>query len=514
MISGMSDHTFNMLRFAFSEDMEILSLYRSLHRVAMLSGVEPIWFDCCPGSCIAYTGEYVDDEECPECGEARYRTQPSGGASKPRRQFCYLPLIPRLQRFFANKTCVEELSYRENYEFNPDAISDVFDSEHYQTLCKTPVTVDGDKLKHNYFSDKRDIAFTTCLDAYLLYKRKRGGPSATPILVQLYNLPPEIRTHLDRLLCVGIIPGPKGPKRLETFLDPFDDECATLAKGVRTFDCVEQCMFDLHAYNIFVLGDIIAIEKFLKLKGHNSIFPCRSCKIEAVNDKKGHKKTYYVPLKSTGKQWDPFELPPREHDDWMLATQKIRSANSQAHGKRIAQALGIKGMPALTRVGSIDFARGVPWDYMHLLLENVVKNLFNMWKGTFKGIDDGKEEYIIPEEDWTKIGKETANAITSIPAAFVRRLGNPVEDQATMTAEGWSFWFMYIAPVVLNGRFEKEAYYTHFMSLVSIMKRCIQFSITHDEIDTLHTDIVNWVKEYERCVYNFRVQKFQGLTSS
>ncbi len=41
-------------------------------------------------------------------------------------------------------------------------------------------------------------------------------------------------------------------------------------------------------------------------------------------------------------------------------------------------------MPALKHVKSIDYARGVPWDFMHLLFENVVKNLVNLWMGNSK----------------------------------------------------------------------------------------------------------------------------------
>lgn len=137
---------------------------------------------------------------------------------------------------------------------------------------------------------------------------------------------------------------------------------------------------------------------------------------------------------------------------------------------------------------------------MLLLLENVVKNLFNLWRGTFKGLDNGKEKYIIPDHIWTTIGKETIATIALIPASFIRSLGNPIEDQTTMTAEGWSFWFMYIAPVILKGHFNKDKYYTHFHKLVNIMKMCTQFSITHVEINTLEDDIIIWVKEYEKFI--------------
>jgi hypothetical protein len=95
-----------------------------------------------------------------------------------------------------------------------------------------------------------------------------------PILIQVLNLPPEIRTHNSHLICLGVIPGPKGPKQLQMFLYPLENECVELARGVPTEDLVECTTFNLHAYNIFTTGDIVAIEKFLHIKGHNGICPC------------------------------------------------------------------------------------------------------------------------------------------------------------------------------------------------------------------------------------------------
>ena len=160
--------------------------------------------------------------------------------------------------------------------------------------------------------------------------------------------------------------------------------------------------------------------------------------------------------------------------------------------------LGIKGMPALTRVGSIDYARGVPWDFMHLLFENVVKNLVHLWMGKFKGLDAGKEDYIIPPEIWKEIGQETVDAVKDIPTAFVRSLGNLAEDSSYFTAEGWAFWFMYLAPILLQGRFQKNSYYDHLCEAADIMKTCIKFSLKCTEIDDLEVRIAHWVKKYER----------------
>ncbi|PPQ89950.1 hypothetical protein CVT25_010093, partial [Psilocybe cyanescens] len=177
------------------------------------------------------------------------------------------------------------------------------------------------------------------------------------------------------------------------------------------------------------------MEKFLNIKRHNAKCPCRSCRIKAVNDSsktKGANKTYYVPLTPPNKQsgaYDPHALPLRKHSDWKTVTDAIESAASPLKQEEIAQEFGIKAMPALTWVGSLDYAQGMPWDYMHLLLENVVKNLVDLWLGRYKGLDAGDEDFIIPEHIWKEVATETTRAVHFIPADFVCSLGNPYNNR-------------------------------------------------------------------------------------
>lgn len=340
--------------------MDISSLYVIAHKLAIMSEIVPEWYDCCINSCVAYIGDLQHSDSCPGCSEPQWITQ----TTKPRRLFCYVPLIPRLQKFFVNLKSHAEILYCSERQTQVDCISDIFDAEHYKNLCNMTVVVDGEALPHHFFSDKHDIAFSICLDSYLLYQRRRGGPCATPIVLQNYNLKLEIRTRLANLICLGVIPGPKAPKRLDTFLIPLDRECAMLAKGVDTYDCVTRSHFPLHAYNLFQQGDIVAVEKFLNIKGHNGFSLCRSCKIKAINDANGSgDKTYYVPLMHVGasREWDPHNLPMRRHADWIDVTIQIRSATTKKNKNVLAFHHGIKGMPGLTRVNSLDYARGTPW---------------------------------------------------------------------------------------------------------------------------------------------------------
>jgi hypothetical protein len=241
------------------------------------------------------------------------------------------------------------------------------------------------------------------------------------------------------------------------------------------------------------------------MTGHNGFCPCRSCEIKGVRNAAEGGTNYYVPLTHPKKpsqprrSWDPTTLPLRTHESFHITVRMIEEAKHKSRKNKIAMHFGIKKLPALHRVSTLDFARSFPWDWMHLLLENIVPNLVSLWTqtGRYKFLDAGTEHYLIPPHIWQEIGQETAAAVEHIPASFVRVLGNISEDRSIFTAESWGFWFMYLAPILLRGRFELPKYYEHVCDLVDIMKICLQFTITHAKIDELEAKIIDWVRKYE-----------------
>lgn len=498
----MSRETYNNLCSTFEHKMDLQSWFVTARRVALLADLEPQQLDCCVNSCICYTRDYSHLQNCPYCHQPRLAAD-----ERPRRQFTYIPLIPRLCAFFQNMSMVEQLKYRSTFIHDPDVVSDVFSLERYQEMLQTKVTIDGREVGHKFFSDLHDIAFGLCTDGFLLFGRRRGGPSATPLLVKIYSLPPTVRTHLENLICLGVIPGPRQPKDLASFLVPFDDECAQLAQGVACFDCATQEIFPLHAYQLFQEGDIIAIEKFLGLKGHSSLCPCRSCLMRGCRMIAGTNKVFYIPITQPHatesvvvRRWNSRSLPPRNHSSFATALSKINDASTKKYEKQLQQHYGVKHAPALQRVNSLDYGCSCPWEWLHLFAKNLIPNLLDIWTGRFKGMDVGTGNYELDKNVWSEIGAETQAAVKNIPSPFVRRMGNIAEDRSTYTAESYAFWFMYLAPHLLADRFENVKYYNHAMDLVAIMKVSLQYTLTHQEIDWLEEACDAWVNTYEEYV--------------
>ena len=67
---------------------------------------------------------------------------------------------------------IKKLSYRDSYVPSDDEIRDVFDAQHYRTLCNEEVEIDGEKLPYKYFSGKHDIALSVCTDGHCVFRRR------------------------------------------------------------------------------------------------------------------------------------------------------------------------------------------------------------------------------------------------------------------------------------------------------------------------------------------------------
>jgi hypothetical protein len=191
------------------------------------------------------------------------------------------------------------------------------------------------------------------------------------------------------------------------------------------------------------------------------------------------------------------------HQDYVDSLKQMADAPNAVAREAIGFNQGLREPPLLCHVNSLDFARSVPWDFMHLIMENICPLMVDHWTGKFKHLDAGSGDYEIAADVWDHIGTETAEAVKSIPAAFVCVLPNIATDQSSFTTESWCFWFIYLAPALLKGRFQHVKYHQHLCKFVDIIKTCLHFSITHQEIDELEQEIIAWVQNYEKYVYQF-----------
>lgn len=498
----LTDAAYRDLPFAMP-DSHIPSLEIAQTRIAHLAGFKPEIFDCCPNVCMCYTGPYAEDDQCRICHTPRYSAN-----GRARKRFTYLPLIPRLKAMLASRAVASKMTYRaEGHKPVDGEISDFMDSKRYQRLKREYVVINHRTLPHKFFQDGRDVAFGLSTDGFAPFRRRKS--TCWPLILFNYNLPPEIRFHFRHIISLGVIPGPKKPVDIDSFLWPLVQEFVDLAAGITAFDALSETAFVLRAYLVLVFGDIPAVSLLMKVKGHNGFSPCRICKITAVRTPGSDIKTLYVPLDrsrhpevlrdpSALRSFDARNLPLRTHKEMLRMAEEVQTARTGTERELLAKLYGIKGVPILSRIPSISLSKSFPYGFMHLLWENTMKNLISLWTGDFKGLDVGSGTYQFEKQVWDAIGDATAASGSTIPSCYTSaRPPNVASNRSATTADSWSFWTLFLGPVLLRRRFTHQKYYDHFVDLVVLLHICLQFTITAADIVRLREGFALWVEKFE-----------------
>ena len=329
----------------------------------------------------------------------------------------------------------------------------------YQWLLGTHVTINGQPRPCKYFEDPQDIALSLSTDG--ICPLQKCKETCWLILIHNYNLSLEIHFWICHISCVGLVPGPHKPKDLDSFLWSLVEELLKLAAEIKAFDLSSDEIFALHTFLILVFGDIPAVSMVMQMKGHNGLVPCCMCKITALQTPNSHSPGHYVPLhrarhptvknnNSVTHVYDPANLPLHTHADFLDTAHAVQMAPTIAQSNILAKNTGIKCIPILSYLPSLSFPYSFPYDFMHLIFKKVMKNLILLWTGKFKGLDQGTGQYHLMPKVWKAIGTTNAASASMIPSAFGAQPPNVCHDKMACTADTWSFWMLYLGPVLLS----------------------------------------------------------------
>ncbi|KAL1684479.1 hypothetical protein GGG16DRAFT_68217 [Schizophyllum commune] len=247
----------------------------------------------------------------------------------------------------------------------------------------------------------------------------------------------------------------------------------------------------------------------MRMKGHNAFMPCRMCRISGVRiPNKPRVTTHYIPLDrkehpsvlsdaAATKVFEPTSLPLRSHEQIIREAKAIESAPTAMAASALAHDSGINGTSILYALPSISFPTSFPYDFMHLVFENVMKQLILLWTDGIKDLGEGKVKYHLLKDVWAAIGEATGLSGKTIPSMFTGSPPNCAEPKGAATADSWSFWLLYLGPRLLARHFRDERCYAHFVALSRLVHTCLQFSITKQEIAELRRGFADWVVQYE-----------------
>jgi Transposase family tnp2 len=213
---NIADNAFtDLLPLIIPDPSHRFSLYSVKKLAATISGVETVALDCCVKSCIAFTGRYSDLQACPHCNGPRLN--PSG---RPRKTYNIMLITPRL-----NPERSELLRYRARLQGVDieEELRDIFDGYRYKEL-----------RDNGLFHGKRDVALGMSTDGFQIFQQKTHD--CWPIALTNLNLPPDVRVKNENIFLYSIIPGPRQPLDINSFLYPLVDELLDLDRGVECYD--------------------------------------------------------------------------------------------------------------------------------------------------------------------------------------------------------------------------------------------------------------------------------------
>lgn len=210
----------------------------------------------CPNDCILYRGDdYKDEEHCPVCGEWRYKTK----YGIPSKVLWYFPILPRLERLFANKDDAKMLLWHKTGRLNDGMLRHPADGVEWKSI---------DTKYPNFSSDPRNLRLALSTDGMNPHGNMSTQHSTWPVVLAIYNLPPFLCMKRKYLMLSLLISGPKQPGNdIDVYLAPLLDDLKLLwTKGVKVFDAYGNEFFNLRALLLCTITDFPA---YGDLSGHS-----------------------------------------------------------------------------------------------------------------------------------------------------------------------------------------------------------------------------------------------------
>ena len=372
-------------------DVDILLYWQAKQQARNLSGIITWEHHMCVKTCLAFTGLFANLEHCPDCGKARYKEEDlldSDGEQKvPRKVFTTFPVGPQIQACWKHPQTAKDMSYRwektqevrqeraETDEF-PGLYNDIFCGEAYQDTVDSGLVGEYDTV----------LMFST--DGAQLYQNKQSD--CWIYIWIIANLGPDKHYKIRNILPRGVIPRPKPPGNLDSFLFPGLAHIAALQReGLPIWDAYRRQHTLTFIFLLLVLADAIAMAQLSRSVGHHGRKGCRLlCGFIGRNKAQG--AHYYPALlrpisfgnhrSSSHPDADINSLPIADPKEYKTDLFYIISAGTENEFKRRRYDTGI-GKPSI--FAGISHILPIPTcfagDLMHQPLINLATLLLDLW---------------------------------------------------------------------------------------------------------------------------------------
>jgi hypothetical protein len=427
--------------------------------------------------------------------------------------FTTFPIGPQLQARWKNPKSAEKMSYRRQKteellrERNGSAgISEIYDDvlsgEAYLSAVE-----DGS-------IGEDDTVLMFSMDGAQLYRHKESD--CWIYIWIILDLAPDERYKIRNILPGGVIPGPKPPGNVDSFLLPGLAHLSALQKeGLYIWDAYRQRVVLSLLFLLLVLADSIAMAELSGSVGHHGRKGCRLlCGLVGRNKVRG---SHYYPVllrpsgfenhrTSSHPDIDVTNLPnpdPAQYRNDLY--EVVSSRHKTEHARRrfntgIAKPSIFDGIPRTLKLPTC-FAG----DLMHQPVINMATLLFDLWcERPDLRTHDASSSWpwaVLTGVVWENHGRVVARAAKYLPTSFGRTPRNP-EKKISSGYKAWEFlYYLYGEGPGVFFNVLPAPYYYHFCKLVRAIRIVYQRRISGEQLVLLHKLLSEWCVEFENLYY-------------
>ena len=283
----------------------------------------------------------------------------------PKSIFCYRSIIYSLQNLLQRASFLEDC---EKWKLSTSATSngsyrDIYDGK----IWKEFLEYDG----FPFLSVPYNFGFILNIDWFQPYVHTQYSLGA--IYLAVLNLPRSIRYLRENILLIGIIPGPKEPKKhVNTYLTPLVNDLKHLWNGVVMTNTKKELVIVKGAL-LCVACDLPAGRKVSGFVGPMALHGCSRCMIEFPTAVFSEKPDY--------SNFNKDDCVERKNSDTLKASFAHLQCNTKKDRAAIERDTGVR-YSVLHELPYFNASRMTIIDPMHNLLLGTAKYLVNHWKDT------------------------------------------------------------------------------------------------------------------------------------
>jgi len=310
---------------------------------------------------------------------------------------------------------------------------------------------------------------------------------------------PNLRYKKCHVIIGRIIPGPKKPQNVESFLFPGFHHVSVLAKkGLDIWDAALNRSFKSRVFILLGLADGLGLVYLNGLAGHSGAYGCRlycpvqgRCKLDGGNHYyPAHFKPHnYAVIGCDHDNVSVKQLPIGNPLEYQKALNQVLSLRTKTEYQENRKATGVSRPSLFSRfpqdhVFAVLLCFGD--DIMHLISLNIPDLLINLWCGSFDcDPQDNKRTCdwaVLQGDTWENHGQCVAVATPYLPGSFDRPPQNPAE-KISSRYKAWEFLtYVYgLGPALLYGILP-DKYWTSFCKLVVGVRLLHQRKISKEQL--------------------------------